>query len=253
MGEYHAVVTSLLAVLGKGRSLDFGQDSSASPLAREITYGVLRDYYRLNAIVSQLIKKPLASKHLDIKILILAGLYSIEHIRRPQYASVNDVVETATELGKPWTKGIVNGVLRNFIRQRETICQNIGSDITATTNHPEWLVQAISVAWPQEAMSVFQANNTHAPMTLRVNLARNSRPEYAEILKANRIGCTEGSLSAAALYLDNPVPTHRLPGFEQGLCSVQDEASQLAATILAAGPGDQVLDACAAPGGKTCH
>lgn len=251
MNEYLSVVNTLLPVVSQGKSLDVSWDKSATPLAKEITYGVLRDYYHLNAIVGALVKKPLADKNLDLNLLLLAGLYSIDHIKRPDYASVNAVVESVIALGKPWAKGLVNGVLRNYIRKRETL--DLKFDHESETNHPAWLSRAIEEAWPAQAGEIFVANNQHAPMTLRVNESRLTRSDYIEQLQTAEIESRPGSFGAQAVYLTEPMDITRLPGFAEGLVSVQDEASQLVADLLHATPGQKVLDACAAPGGKACH
>ncbi|MEX0942871.1 MAG: 16S rRNA (cytosine(967)-C(5))-methyltransferase RsmB [Pseudomonadales bacterium] len=252
MHEYLAIVKTLTPVLKEGRSLDASWDQASSPLAKEITYGVLRDYYRLSAIVTTLVKKPLTDKNLDVKILILAGIYSVDHIRRPDYTSVNEVVSTATDIAKPWAKGIINGVLRNYLRARDEIVSGLVSD-EALTNHPAWLAATIRSAWPQQADDIMLANNAHAPMTLRVNLSRGTRDEYLLALKDAGMAGRAGELSAAAIYLDEPASTEKLPGFKDGLVSVQDEASQLAIYVLAPLANEKILDACAAPGGKTGH
>ncbi|MCB1693257.1 MAG: 16S rRNA (cytosine(967)-C(5))-methyltransferase RsmB [Pseudomonadales bacterium] len=253
MNDFVGAARSLVNVTAKGRSLDAAWDKGATPLAREITYGVIRQYYSLGAIVDELVKKPLPDKHVDIRLLVMAGLYSIEHIRRPHYASVNDVVEAAAVIGKDWAKGLVNGVLRSYLRRRE---QGFGDALKtplARWNHPRWMIEAVQAAWPAQWEAVLGANNQHAPMTLRVNLSRTSREEYLARLARAEIEAIAGEVAPTSVYLRTPIPVSSLPGFDEGMVSVQDEASQLAAVVLGAGSEDRVLDACAAPGGKTCH
>ncbi len=250
MGEYTDVVNALVPVLKSGQSLEFVE---ASPLAKEIAYGVLRDYYYLNAVVDKLVSKPLGEKDMDLQVLLLAGLYSATRLKRPAYTSVNAVVETAVAIGKPWAKALLNGVLRNYLRNRESIDSSVLTNEEARTNHPAWLIGVLREAWGEEAASIMDANNQHAPMTLRVNQSKTTVANYQLLLNSAGIESTEGAISDSALYLAEPVPTTSLPGFSEGLCSVQDEASQLAAGLLNLYPGARVLDACAAPGGKTCH
>lgn len=250
MREYADVVKTLVPVIGSGQSLEF---DDASPLAREIAYGVLRDYYYLTAVVDRLVSKPLGEKNLDLQVLLLAGMYSANRLKRPTYTSVNAVVEAAVEIGKPWAKALLNGVLRNYLRNRESIDADVLKSEEARTNHPDWMITALRDAWGDQAEAIMDANNRHAPMTLRINQRRTSVADYQSLLDAAGLGATPGELALSALYLAEPVATASLPGFNQGLCSVQDEASQLAAGLMNLFPGARVLDACAAPGGKTCH
>lgn len=253
MNEYLSVTEALVSVVTRGRSLDAAWEPGTTPLAREITYGVIREYYRLGAIIDELVKKPLAEKHEDIRFLLMAGLYSIDHIRRPVYTSVNEVVESTVRMNKPWAKGIVNGVLRNYLRQREDINRKVEINPLARWNHPAWLLEQIQAAWPDNFEGIFIANNQHAPMTLRVNRTLTTRDDYIDRLGALGMRATSGHLTETSLYLDVPVNVTELPGFSEGVVSVQDEASQLAATLLGPVSGERILDACAAPGGKTCH
>ncbi len=253
MNDYEAVIQLLTPVLGRGRSFDAGRCPGASPLAREIAYGVLRQYFRLQAIVNLLVKKPLADKHLDIRLLIYAGLYSIDMLKRPAHASVNAAVESVADIGKPWAKGLVNGVLRNYLRNLTDIEGKISQNNEAVTGHPDWLHELICRDWPADNEAIIAANNQQAPMTLRVNQRRIDRAGYERELGSADIQSRVGELATTALYLDAPVSVNRLPGFGEGKVSIQDEVSQLAATVLDPEPGNHVLDACAAPGGKTCH
>ncbi len=253
MNEYTSVVKLLTPVLSRGRAFEPGRDAGASPLAKEIAYGVLRDYFRLDAIVSMLVKKPLGDKHQDIQVLLLAGIYSVDAIRRPDYASVNAAVDAARGLGKQWGAGLVNGVLRNYLRDRERIAASIAKRAPVQSGHPGWLVRSISRDWPEVAADIIAANNEQAPMTLRVNARQGNRDAYLQLLADAGIEAHAGELADTAIYLTTPVGVDRLPGFDDGRVSVQDEASQLAASVVAPAAGDRVLDACAAPGGKTCH
>lgn len=253
MNEYTSVTKLLTPVFGRGRFFEPGGDADATPLAREISYGVLRDYYRLDAIVSKLVKKPLAEDQIDILVLLYAGIYSVDAIRRPAHASVNATVEAAAALGKPWAKGLVNGVLRNYLRQKDDIAAAIAKAAPVQTGHPGWLVRAFKRDWPESLDEILAANNEQAPMTLRVNLSRIARDDYLGALAEASLTARPGKHAPGAVYLETPVGVDRLPGFREGLVSVQDEASQLAATVLSPQSGDRVLDACAAPGGKTCH
>jgi len=240
-------------VTTKGKNLDACFTPDDSPLARQICYGVLRNYYSLKATQSLLLAKPLAKKHTDLHVLLLTGLYSVDHLNRPQHVSVNAVVETAVSFRKTWAKGLINGVLRNYLRNRQTLMLQLDDDTQAASNHPQWLFNRIQLAYPNSTDSIIAANNSHPPMTLRVNLSEIDRPAYQKKLQAQDIGSKPGELAPGALYLTKPVSVDQLPGFAEGLVSVQDEASQLAAPLVNLQPGMTVLDACAAPGGKTCH
>ena len=251
MREYCDAVRLLTAVVRDRRHLDDAARGQGSAFAAEIAYGVVRHYFSLGEWLGQLMAKPLAEKHLDIRLLLLAGLHSIARLRRPPHASVNAAVAAAAALGKPWAKALVNGVLRNALRQGGEGGQPAAQSLEAQLDHPRWLIDALRAAWPGQ--DVLAANNTRAPMTLRVNLARSSREAMMQTLAEAGLASRAGRLSPAALLLAEPQPVERLPGFAEGLLSVQDEAAQLAAGFLDLRPGQRALDACAAPGGKACH
>ncbi|MBV1878549.1 MAG: 16S rRNA (cytosine(967)-C(5))-methyltransferase RsmB [Pseudomonadales bacterium] len=253
MQEYLATTQILNAVLHKGRSLDASFSKTNSPLTKQICYGVIRHYYELEFYLAQLLNKPLAKKHQDLHILLLAGLYSISHLRRPSHTSVNAVVETTMLMKKHWAKGLLNGVLRNYIRNQAKLTAQSQQDEAISSNHPPWLLHQIKQHFPQYIEQILSANNHQAPMTLRVNLSRISRDDYQMLLKEQNINSSSGTITNSALYLETPIQVDELPGFKDGLVSVQDEASQIAATLLNISPGNRILDACAAPGGKTCH
>ena len=274
--EYPEVVRCLMGVLKHHQHLNdlFTEppvnkrldqaEGNITPLARQICYGVVRQYYALDETLRQLLEKPLPPKHLDLKLLLLAGIYSIIALNRPAYASVNATVEAVIRLQKPWAKALVNGVLRQFIRhfirdgegQGATAGGDDSSGMSQKTeaalNHPAWLITALTNAWPQHP-ELFQCNNAQGPLTLRVNNRKTTRHAYEKLLQQSGLCFQPGKLASTAITLDTAMPVDELPGFTQGLVSVQDEAPQLAASLMNLAPGLKVLDACAAPGGKTCH
>lgn len=148
MQEYRSAVRILTLVISKGKSLDACMTQEDSPLARQICYGVLRNYYHLSALLQLLLNKPLAAKHTDLHVLLLAGLYSVDHLNRPVHASVNAVVETSISLKKNWAKGLINGVLRNYLRNQSALNLQINKDPEASSNHPMWLLDRIQTAYP---------------------------------------------------------------------------------------------------------
>lgn len=220
-------------------------------LLQQLCYGSLRQAPRLQSVLGQLLAKPLRDKDRDVLGLLLCGLYQLEDTRIPDHAAVSATVAATRALKKPWAKGLANAVLRRFLRERESLLA--GLDSAASAAHPGWLYQAIQQQWPEQAERIIAANNSQPPMTLRVNSARCSREHYLEQLGGAGIEARAGSISADAIYLAAPLDVAELPGFAEGLVSVQDEAAQLAASLLAAEAGERVLDACAAPGGKSCH
>jgi 16S rRNA (cytosine967-C5)-methyltransferase len=220
-------------------------------LAQELAYGTLRHAPRLQGLLQQLLSRPLKERDRDVQALLLIGLYQLEHTRVPAHAAVNATVAATRTVGKPWARGLTNAVLRRFQREREQLLA--GLTAAAAASHPRWLYQALQQQWPAQVADIIAANNGAPPMTLRVNLQKVSRERYLELLAEHDMAATAGGLSPAALRLEQPCDVRRLPGFDQGLASVQDEAAQLAAPLLAPEPGDRVLDACAAPGGKACH
>ena len=161
-------------------------------------------------------------------------------------------MEDAAALGKPWAKNLLNAVLREAQRQHDELPVRAERDYAALYSHPEWLLTRLKRDWPANYRAILDANNARAPMTLRVNLARITRAAYAELLERHDLHAHQSPLARSALLLDAPCDVHALPGFAEGLVSVQDEASQLIAQLLPLTPGLSVLDACAAPGGKTC-
>ena len=220
-------------------------------LMQELVYGSLREWPRLNAIANALISKPLKSKDGDVKALIMLGLHQLSAMRVPAHAAISETVAACRELDKSWAAGFINGVLRNFQREQDALER--GLDAAATLALPHWFYLKLRSQWPEQLGDIAVASRTHPPMTLRVNGLRGSRDEYLARLAEADISAKPCSISPWGLTLESPMDVGSLPGFAEGLVSVQDESAQLAGQFLAPLEGEHILDACAAPGGKACH
>ncbi len=247
-----SLTRSLLKATGKVKN---EKDQS---LLKELCYGTLRWYFQLDALAASLISKPLKNKDQDIRLLILAGLYQLEHLSIPAHAVLSETVEATKDLKKDWAKGLVNAVLRSFQRKKTSLIERLYADRlhaekVAYYAHPSWLLDEIKSAWPQSWQAVLQANNCRPPMSLRVNALKYDREAYFNKLLECDIEATRLPYSQSGIKLKKPLSVAGLPGFANGAVSVQDEAAQLAAELLQVEAGYRVLDACAAPGGKTCH
>ena len=239
-------VRALVKVIGEHRTLDQALATQTPPLVRELTTGTLRHYYSLSERIDELLTRKLRDKDLDVRCLMLVGAYQLIHTRIPDHAAVAETVGCTKTLKKPWAKGLVNAVLRNLPEPTEEWSP------AALNDHPHWFINTLRNSLPDQWLEILAANNTRAPMTLRVNSARTSIEDYKALLEQNNIDFKQGALPET-LYLDLPRPQIKLPGFEEGLVAVQDAAAQLAVSVAAARPGMRVLDACAAPGGKGFH
>ena len=220
-------------------------------LLQQLCYGTLRQGPRLQAILRQLLDKPLKDKDADLQGLLMCGLYQLESMRIPDHAAVAETVGAVRALKKNWARGMTNAVLRRFQREREQLVAAL--DEAAAASHPRWLYKKVQEQWPAAAPAIVAANNQQPPMTLRVNTRCQSRHDYLETLTSRHIEASAGQISPHAIRLAQPRDVLELPGFAQGQASVQDEAAQMAAILLSAEAGERVLDACAAPGGKACH
>ncbi|MFC3908948.1 16S rRNA (cytosine(967)-C(5))-methyltransferase RsmB [Legionella dresdenensis] len=221
-----------------------------TPLAKAICFGVCRHYYRLQAIAGKLVDK---RPQMDVWLVLLAGLYQMQYMSMPDYAVVKETVGLLDKLKKSWAKGLVNAVLRRFGRESSDILQQLNELPDYQTGHPDWFVRQMQQDWPQHWQQILQNNDEHPPMTLRVNLARVTRQAYLQQLNAAGIAAHALVFSSAGIALETACDVNDLPGFKDGLVSVQDEAAQLVTFLLDLKPGLRVLDACCAPGGKTCH
>ena len=223
-------------------------------LLQEICFGTCRYFYSLQFVLEQLVAKPLRSKDKDVKCLLLVGLYQLRHMSLPEYAVINETVSGAGKLKKPWSRGLINGVLRNYLRDVESVALKLDlSPPCVQFDQPKWLADRIQQDWPDHWQQIFENSNLRPPMTVRVNLSRGSRNDYLQELENVEIDACTGNLAASSIYLSKPQSVELLPGFSEGLSSIQDESSQLIPSLLQLEPHQRILDACAAPGGKTCH
>jgi 16S rRNA (cytosine967-C5)-methyltransferase len=248
----------MLQLFNRGRSLDdifasewyqsIKADKRDLSFSRELSYGLCRWYFTLADLLDKRLQKPLRDKDVDIEIILLLGLYQLLVIKTDVHAAVNETVKLAQFQKKGWARGLINGVLRKVIRDELELDSNAVMD-----SYPEWLVSRVNNDWGDQADQVLVAGNQRAPMTLRVDTSRNTVDDSLKALHKADIAAQGNSLVASAIELETPVDVLLLPGFDQGALSVQDASAQIAAVLLDCKPGMRVLDACAAPGGKSAH
>lgn len=247
----------LSKVIHDGQSLTAALDATLPKLkdgqdrafVQALCFGVIRHYFELDFVLRQLMNKPLKPKDTDIRALLLTGLYQLSHMRVKAHAAVSETVAATSH--KPWSKSLVNAILRQYLRDAESLRQACAEDEQARQNHPDWMIRLIEDCWPDQTAQILAANDQAPPMALRVNLRRTSRDVYLARLNTDGIAAQAMTCCGTAIMLDQPLGVEQLPGFADGLVSVQDSAAQLAAELLDAQPGQRVLDLCAAPGGKT--
>ena len=223
------------------------------PFIKALCFGVLREYPKLQFILSKLIDKPIRKKEKLVENLILAGLYECMHMQTPEHACVSETVQAAVVLKKQWAKGLVNAVLRNALRKTNELQTAIEKNEIARYAHPQWLIEYIRRDWPTQFDSILIANNQQGPLSLRVNQQQVSREQFLKILSENNIPARIIEDTKHGVMCDDARDITTIPGYTQGYFSVQDAAAQLAAEILLPLQGERILDACAAPGGKTTH
>ena len=216
---------------------------------QDIAFGVMRHWAELRLVLRQLVPNTIPLPFLEH--LLVVALYQLYYSRAAQYAVVNEAVRLAGTQARGRFKGLVNGVLRNALRQRETLMQAVAAQEEAHHNHPGWWLAALRRHYPSEWQAIVDADNGHPPMTLRLNRRRADMTTY--LAQLQDAGIAAQALDENAVRLLQPMPVRQLPGFAEGVVSVQDWGAQKAALWLDLADGQRVLDACAAPGGKTCH
>ena len=250
-----AVAARVLLAVEQGESLSQCLPAEADlldpdlrPQLQALTYGTCRWFHRLDSELNGRLRKPLRKQDRVIHHLMLAALFQLRFSANPSYAVLNETVEACKALGKTPLAGLVNGVLRAAERDGEP---QADTD-EARYSHPGWIIEKLRHNWPEHWRSILEANNAQAPMTLRVNTMHGSREDYLARLQEAGIPGRTTRFATHGIQLEHPVSVDRLPGFAEGHVSVQDEAAQLCTQWLQPQPGQRILDACAAPGGKTC-
>jgi 16S rRNA (cytosine967-C5)-methyltransferase len=248
-----AAAQAVAAVIG-GRNLDVALAAlklapTARPAVMDLSYGALRCHGRGDFFLARLIERPLADP--VARGLLLAAQYRLEERPEDAHTTVDQAVTAAAGLARGKYKALVNAVLRNFLRRRDELEAAAQADEVARWQHPRWWLEKLRAAYPERWQEIAAAGNERPPMTLRVNTRRTTTTDFhAELTAA---GIASRRLGNAAIRLDKPLPIERMPGFADGRVSVQDWGAQQAAPLLDARPGMRVLDACAAPGGKSAH
>jgi 16S rRNA (cytosine967-C5)-methyltransferase len=222
-----------------------------APSVRSLSYGAVRGYYRHEAILGRLLSTPVRSLDFLVRALLSVALYELEDDRTPEYAVVDAAVQTAKATDAVRAAGLINAVLRRYLRERKALDADIARNPATRHASPVWLADRLRADWPVRWTQLLAAGDAQAPMWLRVNAQRTTTDEYLEKLRAAGIGARREARVPEAVALDSPCDVHDLPGFAEGLVSVQDLGAQCVAFPLGLAAGQRILDACAAPGGKT--
>ncbi len=262
MGVRAHAALALAPVLNQRGALSSDVPEGVAPrdqgLYRALCFGVCRALPQLEALAERLLKSAFKQRDQDIHALLLIGLYQLYHMRIPAHAAVGETAGGARELNKEWATRVINGCLRRADRERDALLAAVEQAPAAAHWHPEWLLNMLQQAWPDQWQEITAANNTPGPMTVRVNRRHQSREAWLERLASAGLAARPCPFSPDGLTLETPCDVEQLPGFQDGDVSVQDEAAQLAASLLLEGAGQRstplrLLDACSAPGGKSAH
>jgi 16S rRNA (cytosine967-C5)-methyltransferase len=224
-------------------------DRGARALVRELSYGTLRFLGELRGFVRLLADRPLSDA--SVEALLWVALYQLAHTRAPAHAVVDGAVRATVRLKRTSARGLVNAVLREFLRRRDALTASVAREPEAHFSYPDWWIACIEAQYGDRAAAILHAGNARPPLALRVNARLVEREDYLAQLAAAGIAATP--IGGAGVIIERPRPVDDLPGFAEGLFSVQDAGAQLAAPLLEVRDGMRVLDACAAPGGKTTH
>lgn len=221
--------------------------------AADLSYGTLRFYGEVNAYLAALLEKPLPDDR--IYTLLLVAIYQLQHDKADAFTVVNQAVEAVSQLKKPapknWAKGLVNAILRNFLRKKDALMHHVLKNEEAVYSYPQWWINKLRSQYPAHWQAMLNTGNQHPPMTLRVNPTKISPADYLQLLTQQSIEAQR--FNTQAVMLTKPLPVEKIPCFSEGAVSVQDYGAQLAANLLNLQPNMRVLDACCAPGGKTGH
>ncbi len=227
-------------------------DARDHAFARHLAYGVLRWLTALEWLAAELLTKPLKKRERDVQRLLLLGLQQLWHDQTANHAAVNETAECARLLGKPWAVGLINAVLRRFQREQEQLLDKL-EKVGQRFAHPDWMLEEIQQDWPEHWQSIVNANNRQAPLWLRINRRRADELTLRNDLKTAGFEISGHPYARDAICISPAAAVGKIPGFDQGWLSVQDPAAQLARDLLDPRDGERILDACAAPGGKTAH
>ena len=256
-----ALAAQALARIVRGESLRAVFAATAARLAdardRALLSSLLHEgarwWLHYDAALERLLERPLREREAAVHALAVLGLVQLDVLRLPEYAAVAATVEAVRALGKPKFAGLINALLRRWLRERERLNAQLDADPVARTAHPRWLLDALAADWGEAAETIVAANNAQAPLWLRVNCRRARREELLERFAAAGVDARADTAAEQAIVLAHSADVTRLPGYAEGAFSVQDGAAQFAADLLGLAAGQRVLDACAAPGGKSAH
>lgn len=253
-----AAIAALSEVLDSNQSLADSEalsgvrDSRDHALARHLAYGVLRWLTALEWLAGELLSKPIKKREHDVQRLMLLGIQQLWHDQTASHAAVNETAECARAIGKPWAVGLINAVLRRFQREREALLKKL-EQTEQRYAHEGWMLKEIQQDWPGHWKTIVEANNLQAPMWLRINRQKADETKLRDNLKTAGFEISDHPFARDAIRISPAAPVARIPGFEAGWLSVQDPAAQLARDLIDPKAGERILDACAAPGGKTAH
>ena len=223
------------------------------PLLQNLCFGSCRYFFSINALSKILLVKPLPESARPIQALLWVGLYQLAHSDISEHAAINETVQACEQLNLGKFKGVLNAILRRFQREKAELMAGLKDSEVPNFEHPKWFIKLLKKNWPEQWQDICEQGNQQAPLCLRNNVRSQSRSDYLQTLLGQEIQASIGEHALTSIYLERPCDVTRLPGFSDASCSVQDEAAQLAAQLLAPQKGERILDACSAPGGKTCH